>query len=71
MSEEEQESTKHQEDQIKACYTKNGLFILPCCKESVTLEETIENPGEDKTQIYCPYCRMYLFLEDYNLIIKQ
>ena len=33
----------------------NGVWRYPCCKSEVISPAQITNPGEDYTQIYCPY----------------
>lgn len=58
------EPTDEQEKVLNTFYT-NGGWKYPCCKSEVGYSPNIENPGENKTQIYCVYCRQYIFLEDY------
>lgn len=51
--------TDKQKEDIEKCYI-NGGWTYPCCKSEVAYEANIENPGENWTQIYCPYCSSYL-----------
>lgn len=37
----------------------------PKCKTNSSQYLEIENPGEDKTQVYCSYDCGYIYIEDY------
>ena len=56
--------TDKQKSSLARCYTNIG-FKFPCCGvEIIDRSPQIENPGEDKTQIFCLYGCGYVFIED-------
>ena len=58
--------TKKQKETLKK-HQDNFDFICPNCKSESNKHQTeIENPGEEKTQVYCNYGCGYIFLEDYK-----
>ena len=57
--------TTEQQKETRKYFYDNG-FKFPCCNTEITHIPDIENKGEENTQIYCPYCRMYIFLDDYK-----
>ena len=44
----------------------SGQFVCPNCASSGGQNPQIENPGEDRTQIYCNYGCGYIYLEDFK-----
>ena len=65
MYSDETEATQEQKETYEKCYN-DGLFKCPDCGEEWIGGPEIENKGEAKTQIYCPYCSQFLFIEDYQ-----
>ena len=43
------------QDEVIQSHWNNGTWRYPCCKSEVIYPAVIENPGENYTQIYCPY----------------
>jgi hypothetical protein len=63
------DETKEQEKMIDIFSNGDSFgwsFKYPCCRSEVMGLPMVTNKGEKLTQIYCPYCRMYLFLDDYK-----
>ncbi len=57
---------KFKQNKVLDSFVKDGFFKCPSCKESWTPNPSIENAGENKTQIYCGYGCGYIFLDDYK-----
>ena len=43
------------QDRVIQSHWVDGVWTYPCCKSQVGRSAMIENPGEDYTQIHCPY----------------
>ena len=52
---------------IVRLFMNNNGFLYPCCGSHIVDLPTIENENsnDSKVQIYCPYCRQFIYLNDY------
>ena len=61
--------TDYQKKEVLKRYDGTA-FGYPCCGEWTLSIPSVTNGGEDITQINCPYCRQFIFLEDYDTAKK-
>jgi hypothetical protein len=67
------ESTKPTNKQIDTLskHETYYFFVCPSCGvESSSWRTSIENPGEDETQVYCVYGCGYIYLDYYESKVK-
>ena len=43
------------QNSIVESHWNNGTWKFPCCGSEICSPPSVENKGEDYTQIYCPY----------------